>query len=166
MSTVAGTSSLQKLEGIDSDGPRKSMQEQEETKEIKHTFRPKSSMDGKVKYTQRASLDNLDPVSKGDITVEVNTRALINMDNEPSYFLQAFQGSLVIRTNEYLQREPQLFSNDQAEECYVMLFQLIGVPNLNQRAREVPPFASSLSQTGLFILITRENVFFWIGADF
>lgn len=106
MSTVAGTSSLQKLEGIDSDGPRKSMQEQEETKEIKHTFRPKSSMDGKVKYTQRASLDNLDPVSKGDITVEVNTRALINMDNEPSYFLQAFQGSLVIRTNEYLQREP------------------------------------------------------------
>ena len=47
-----------------------------------------------------------------------------------------------------------------------MLFQLLGQPNLNQKAREVAPFASSLTTTGLFVLITRGRVFLWIGYDY
>ena len=33
------------------------------------------------------------------------------MDNEPMYLLQAFQGALVVTTNEYLNRDPQVFTD-------------------------------------------------------
>ena len=32
-------------------------------------------------------------------------RSVVKMDNEPMYLLQAFQGSLIVTTNEYLTRE-------------------------------------------------------------
>ena len=70
-----------------------------------------------------------------------------------------------MRTNEYLNRYPQLYG-DQSEESYVMLFQLIGQPNLNQMAREVPPFKSSLTSSGIYVLLSSETVFFWAGKDF
>lgn len=47
-----------------------------------------------------------------------------------------------------------------------MLFQLIGVPNLNQRARELPPFRTSLTTSGLFVLLAKQVMLFWIGSDF
>ena len=47
-----------------------------------------------------------------------------------------------------------------------MLFQLIGQPNLNQMAREVPPFKSSLTSSGIYVLLSSETVFFWAGKDF
>ena len=34
-----------------------------------------------------------------------------------------------------------------------MMFQLVGVPYLNQKAREVPPSAESLTNTGCYILL-------------
>jgi len=47
-----------------------------------------------------------------------------------------------------------------------MMFQLVGVPNLNQKAREVPPFYKSLVSSGLFILLAQSRLYFWIGLDF
>ena len=42
----------------------------------------------------------------------------------------------------------------------------MGVPNINQMAREVPPFNSSLSSSGLFILLSKVRIFFWIGSEY
>ena len=47
-----------------------------------------------------------------------------------------------------------------------MMFQLLGVPNLNQKAREVPPFFDALTTSGVYIIITKRDVYFWIGQDF
>lgn len=47
-----------------------------------------------------------------------------------------------------------------------MLFQILGIAGLNQRAREVPPFKSSLTTTGLFMLITRSRILFWAGSEY
>ena len=45
------------------------------------------------------------------------------MDNEPMYLLQAFQGSLIVTTNEYLTRVKSTFEGqDDQDEQYVMLF--------------------------------------------
>lgn len=33
------------------------------------------------------------------------------MDNEPMYLLQAFQGGLIVTTNEYLTRDASTFEN-------------------------------------------------------
>ena len=107
MSTVAGVGASKKLEGMDDSKKRTSIHEAEEVKELKHTLKPFSAMnDSKNNKTNRALLDNISPISKGDLTVEINLRSMVNMDNEPSYFMQAFQGSLVVRTNEYLNRYP------------------------------------------------------------
>lgn len=43
---------------------------------------------------------------------------------------------------------------------------MIGVPSLNQKAREVPPEYKSLTSTGVYLLITKKNAHFWIGLDF
>ncbi|CDW90641.1 UNKNOWN [Stylonychia lemnae] len=100
----------------------------------------------------------------------INLRSIIKMDHEPMHFLQAFQGVLIIRTNDYLkkiQSNNDYDPNDDSKSInYVMLFQLIGVPNLNQRAREVPPFYESLTTSGLYIMITSKEVHFWIGQDY
>ena len=66
-----------------------------------------------------------------------------------------------------MEREPGTFSDDYEDGfSYVMLFQLLGIPNLNQRAREVPPFKSSLVSSGIFILISKFKLFFWIGSEY
>ena len=70
-------------------------------------------------------------------------------------------------TDDYLHRIKKCYSDDpEGEETHVMLFQLIGVPCLNQRAREVPPFRSSLSSNGLYLLVSKMRLIFWIGHDF
>ena len=45
-----------------------------------------------------------------------------------------------------------MFQDDDSE-TFVMLFQLIGMPNLNQKAREVRPFRKSLVSSGVFLLM-------------
>lgn len=52
------------------------------------------------------------------------------------------------------------------DDQYVMLFQILGVPGLNQRAREVAPFKTSLTTSGLFVLLTHARIFFWAGSEF
>jgi len=47
-----------------------------------------------------------------------------------------------------------------------MMFQLIGFPNLSQKAREVPPFKTSTTSSGLFVLIGKNRIIFWIGNDY
>lgn len=49
---------------------------------------------------------------------------------------------------------------------YVMMFQLIGVPHINQKAVEVPVSWSSLSSTGWYVMLAEDNIFFWMGIDF
>ena len=81
--------------------------------------------------------------------------------------LQAFQGSLIVTTNEYLTREMATYEGqDDQDEQYVMLFQILGIAGLNQRAREVPPFKHSLTTTGLFVLLTRSRILFWAGSEY
>ena len=55
---------------------------------------------------------------------------------------------------------------DDQDEQYVMLFQILGIAGLNQRAREVPPFKHSLTTTGLFVLLTRSRILFWAGSEY
>jgi len=52
---------------------------------------------------------NLEPVKRDDQISEINLRSIITMDGEPMTFLQAFQGALIILTNEFLMREPQTY---------------------------------------------------------
>jgi len=100
----------------------------------------------------------------------VNMRAIMQQDHEPMYLMQALQGAMVITSNEYLKRlggdpESEEFEHD-AQGNYLMLFQLIGVPTLNQKAREIPPYYDSLSSSGLFFVVTKHKAFFWIGQDY
>ena len=44
------------------------------------------------------------------------------MDNEPTYFLQAFQGSMITKTNDYLKYEKCFIANEMDEETYIMMF--------------------------------------------
>lgn len=46
------------------------------------------------------------------------------------HLLQAMQGGTVIQTNDYLTRMASLFSEDDVE-TQVMMFQLLGIPNMN-----------------------------------
>ena len=63
---------------------------------------------------------------------------------------------MVVITNDYL----------NALSAKLALFHLVGVPYLNQKAREVPPQYKSLSTTGLYILFTPRQVYFWVGAEY
>jgi hypothetical protein len=64
---------------------------------------------------------------------------------------------MVVVTNDYL-------SYSQHKN---LMFQLVGVPCLNQRAREVPPSYESFSSTGLYLLFSPgDRVYFWIGHEF
>jgi hypothetical protein len=88
--------------------------------------------------------------------------------------MQVFEGNLVIVTNDFLKRTRftkddaniDNFEMDDGDGHYVMLFELIGVPTLNQKAREKDPFYKSLTTSGLFIMIMNDQVYFWIGADY
>lgn len=44
------------------------------------------------------------------------------MDNEPMHFLQAFHGSLVVRTNDYLKRMESLGDDNDGAISYIMMF--------------------------------------------
>ena len=107
---------------------------------------------------------NLEAVKKDETITEINLRSLVAMDMEPMHFLQAFQGSIIVTTNDYMTRDPQTFEgNTHLDDQQVMMFQILGIPGLNQRAREVAPFKSSLTSTGLFMLLSRSRIFFWAG---
>jgi hypothetical protein len=129
MSTVIGVQSKKTMiEVIDdkSSDKRVSLKNDDKpSKEIKFAFKPISLIDfgkdGSI-GTRRAELENLQPLNKGESTIEINTRSLINMDNEPTYFLQAFQGSMITKTNDYLKYEKLFIANEMDEETYVMMF--------------------------------------------
>ena len=101
---------------------------------LTHTFQPVTQLqmtNNPVKL-QKEQVLNLQPLKRDDTIIEINLRSIVNMDNEPMYFQQAFQGALVQTTNQYMERQPGTFSDDIEDELsYVMLFQLLGVPNLN-----------------------------------
>ena len=52
------------------------------------------------------------------------------------------------------------------EDSFVMFFELIGQPYLNQRAREVAPFRTSLSSASVYLIVSKMRIIFWIGNDF
>lgn len=67
-----------------------------------------------------------------------------------------FRGEILIRTNDY-----GVVDNDG------IMFQLIGMPYISQRAREVPVTYSQLSSAGLFLLLTPDDAcYFWIGREY
>ena len=146
----------------------RSLQKDEEKKQT-HIFQPVMQLQmtkDPQKLLKEKSI-NLQPLKRDETIVEINLRSVVTMDNEPMYFQQAFQGGLVQTTNEYMERQPNIFSDDPDDEVsFVMLFQLFGVPNLNQRAREVRPFKSSLVSSGMFVLVSKYRLFFWVGQDF
>lgn len=90
----------------------------------------------------------------------VSLRSIVSPDNEPHMFTTLFSGSMVVRSFDFL----QYGQND--EYGNVMLYQLIGVPHINQKAVEVPVSWSSLSTTGLYIMLADNLIFFWIGMSY
>lgn len=52
------------------------------------------------------------------------------------------------------------------DRVFLMMYQLIGVPTLNQFAKEVPSRYKSLTSTGIYVLITASRTFFWIGEEY
>ena len=53
----------------------------------------------------------------------INLRSIILMDNEPLHFLQAFQGNLIIKTNDYLKKAISIEdANGGRSMAYVMMF--------------------------------------------
>jgi len=132
----------------------------------KFTFRPIDQVQKTVdplKLKKEFAI-NMEPFKRDEHVTEINLRSIIEMDSEPMFFLQGLQGAYIVTTNEYLQREP--FESDDGDEQYVMMFQIIGVSGLNQRAREVPPFKTSLTTSGLYLLVTKRRVVMWAGSDY
>lgn len=83
-------------------------------------------------------------------------RSSVLQDNEPLHFLLLFRGEIIIRTNDY-----GIVDNDG------IMFQLIGMPYISQRAREIPVTYSQLSSAGLFLLLTSDDAcYFWIGREY
>lgn len=74
---------------------------------------------------EQVRFGNMDAIRKAaDNSIhQINLFATIAMDNEPQHFLQMFQGTLAVTTDDYLQRARKYFSDDpDGEECYVMMF--------------------------------------------
>lgn len=44
---------------------------------------------------------------------QINLRSLVSMDNEPQYMLSAFQGSMIVTTNEYMSRERAIYEREE-----------------------------------------------------
>lgn len=161
ISTFVGTtSSLLKrsstnFETINTGGVGK-MQKEQIVTDIKEVLTPIYT--GKSKFDPEDALaDNVQSKVSGD-TCLVSTRSIITQDNEPNFFTVMFSGSMVVRSFEFYE-----YGQDD-EYGNVMLFQLIGVPHLNQKAVEVPVKWDSLSLTGLYVLLADEHVYFWIGS--
>lgn len=65
----------------------------------------------------------MSPVKVSDTVHEINLRSTVAMDNEPQHFLQVFQGSIVVTTDDYLRRKLKFYSDDpDQEETHVMLY--------------------------------------------
>ena len=104
-----------------------SMIDQESTplKELKHTFKPIEQFQvskDPVKMLKEQAM-NLEAVKKDESITEINLRSLVAMDMEPMCLLQAFQGSIIVTTNEYMTRDPQTFEgNTHLDDQQVMMF--------------------------------------------
>ncbi len=75
---------------------------------------------------------------------------------------------MIVKTNDYLKKIQSSDGDDDMNDenrsiNYLMMFQLIGVPSLNQKAREVPPFYESLTTSGIYLLLSGSDAYFWIG---
>ena len=91
----------------------------------KFVFRPIDQVQQTVdpRKLKKEQALNLDPFKRDEHVTEINLRSLVLMDHEPMYFLQAFQGSCIVTTNEYLTREPQVLEGEEHfDEQYVMMF--------------------------------------------
>ena len=115
-------------------------------------------------YTGKTTLNvneirNVKPKISSDECL-VSLRSIITPDNEPNFFTILFSGSMVVRSYDFFE-----YGKDD-EFGYVMLYQLIGVPHINQKAVEVPVKWESLSSTGLYIMLADENILFWIGTHY
>ena len=91
---------------IGKDGTKDNLMQQDaeinENHHIKSTFKPiDQSQSGQATDRQ----DNLSPVKVSDTVHEINLRSTVAMDNEPQHFLQVFQGSIVVTTDDYLRRQ-------------------------------------------------------------
>lgn len=91
------------------------------------------------------------------------------------HFLTAFHGNVVIVNKAYLEytkpdngveSDDSFYEDESVASQTVMMFQLVGIPTLNQKAREVKPQYTSLSTSGLYLILCYKSAFFWIGQDY
>ena len=115
---------------------------------------------GDFKYLDDGTqINNMKPkISNNQALISI--RSIITADSEPHFFTSIFSGTMVVRSFDYLEY------GESDEYGYIMMFQLIGLPHINQKAVEVPVNWSSLSSSGCYILLADDNVFFWMGTDF
>jgi len=115
---------------------------------------------GKSKFTGDSfQISNMKSKVSSDECL-VSMRWIVTQDNEPNWFTTLFSGSMVVRSFDFLD-----YGKD-SEYGYIMLYQLIGVPHINQKAVEVPVKWESLSSTGLYILLADDNIFFWVSTNY
>jgi len=77
-----------------------------------------------TKFAQKGKLEEIKATNLravvDDDSGAISLKSVVRMDCEPMHFLQAFHGSLVVRTNDYLKRIEN--SNADGAISYVMMF--------------------------------------------
>ena len=116
--------------------------------------------DGELKYGDDWSNITIMKPKTSNNEALISIRSIITADNEPHFFTSLFSGTMVVQSFDYLTY------GESDEYGYVMMFQLIGVPHINQKAVEVPVSWLSLSTSGWYIMLANDNIFFWMGSDF
>uniref|UniRef100_A0A663M6M5 Villin like n=1 Tax=Athene cunicularia TaxID=194338 RepID=A0A663M6M5_ATHCN len=89
----------------------------------------------------------------GDEAVQVR----VTMGKEPTHFLAIFKGKLVIYEGGTSRAQKS------TPEPAIRLFQVRGTDEMNTKATEVPPRASSLNSNDVFLLTTRQVCYLWCG---
>uniref|UniRef100_A0A8D0L013 Villin like n=1 Tax=Strix occidentalis caurina TaxID=311401 RepID=A0A8D0L013_STROC len=89
----------------------------------------------------------------GDEAVQVR----VTMGKEPTHFLAIFKGKLVIYEGGTSRTQKN------TPEPAIRLFQVRGTDEMNTKATEVPPRASSLNSNDVFLLTTSQVCYLWCG---
>lgn len=82
---------------------------------------------------------------------------------EPTHFKRLFKGKMIV----HLGGRHSGFKNSVEQDTYdtdgISLFQIKGTSTLNTCASQVPEVAGSLNSGDVFVLMTPENIFKWLG---
>eukprot|EP00743_Colponemidia_sp_Colp-15_P007789 GILK01008433.1.p1 GENE.GILK01008433.1~~GILK01008433.1.p1 ORF type:complete len:1683 (-),score=364.58 GILK01008433.1:118-5079(-) len=88
--------------------------------------------------------------------------SIVTEDFEPDHFLNQFRGSLVVRSSYMFLNNTRTVDLDNEP---VRMYQILGYPNMTQKARQIPAEPLSLFTAGVFVVATPLVVYIWIGKN-